>query len=686
MRGRIGAIVLGVLLVVATSGFQVKPAVAALDRCLVSSSPHVVNSGSVATIGYHLEANGGSDIRWLQIIRPDAGYLFTDSAAPGWTVNFAGSTAVLSGGTVSSGATYDFTLDIQTANPGTPPGSWTVLASDEPSGTAPLACTGDTTIQLSGPPPPDNQPPTLTNLVLSKLTPTSVVISYLTNEPAISQIEYGTSSSYGSTTDYETSYAFQHQRTLTGLTPNTGYHFQVDFEDETSNGDITPDNTFLTPKIPVGVSPVPDNNSANAATLLPGSSPTTPLKPADQREKVPPTIGWESQLSAPLPKAPILSGTAEDNVGIAQVQYSTDGGLNWVGATEIKGIGTKKATFSFTPIITEDGNYIVKAQAMDTSGNLAVSLPLTLVIDTGPPIIGGVFFSVGPQSLVAENGVTRAIASLDQTITLNAIGGPTSVTLVATQQGGKRASHNFTMAQSPTNGLWAGLASFAEAGQYTLVANAVDGAANTSSRNLGDIKVTPSGWVHGPDGQALSGATVTVYSLDSETGHWAIWDGAPFGQVNPQVTTKSGQYESFLPSGQYFTQITGPGYRTVRSPIFSLPTPTPVGSGVTLKKNWGFRAGRVGLWLPGYKTEASLVPAENQPEVAATTRPLPRFSLPSTNGQTVTDVSLLGRPTVMTVMTTWAPSSAEQLAQLDRLADQSGVTSSRYLPSNRPKK
>jgi peroxiredoxin len=47
---------------------------------------------------------------------------------------------------------------------------------------------------------------------------------------------------------------------------------------------------------------------------------------------------------------------------------------------------------------------------------------------------------------------------------------------------------------------------------------------------------------------------------------------------------------------------------------------------------------------------------------------LPPFRLPKTDGTVATAVSLQGKPTVVTVLSTWAPSAAEQLPALAKVA------------------
>jgi hypothetical protein len=80
-------------------------------------------------------------------------------------------------------------------------------------------------------PPPatpavDTTPPLIKDVSTSSATENSVVITWTTNEPATSTVDYGKEIDYGSTVS-STELATEHSLTITGLEPNTAYHFQV---------------------------------------------------------------------------------------------------------------------------------------------------------------------------------------------------------------------------------------------------------------------------------------------------------------------------------------------------------------------------------------------------------------------------------------------------------------------------
>jgi len=74
---------------------------------------------------------------------------------------------------------------------------------------------------------------------------TSAVITWTTNESSISWVVYGTSTAYGSEKK-TTSYVTSHSVSLSGLTAETTYHYQVKSKDSTGNIGTYTDKTFTT--------------------------------------------------------------------------------------------------------------------------------------------------------------------------------------------------------------------------------------------------------------------------------------------------------------------------------------------------------------------------------------------------------------------------------------------------------
>ena len=116
--------------------------------------------------------------------------------------------------------------------------------------------------------PTDSTPATVSAISASGVTTTGATIGWTSNEPADSQVEFGTSTSYGSTTTVNPTLTLSHSVPLTGLLSATTYHYRVISVDRGGNVTQSIDFTFVT-AAPVDVTP-----PANVQNLRRGD--TTP--------------------------------------------------------------------------------------------------------------------------------------------------------------------------------------------------------------------------------------------------------------------------------------------------------------------------------------------------------------------------------------------------------------------------
>jgi hypothetical protein len=99
---------------------------------------------------------------------------------------------------------------------------------------------------------PDIDPPIISNVNAVDITASTARITWTTDEPATSVVYYGTTTSYGQTASTP-GYTTSHSVNLTGLTPETLYHFKVESTDSSSNTAQSDDYTFTT--LPEGQNP-----------------------------------------------------------------------------------------------------------------------------------------------------------------------------------------------------------------------------------------------------------------------------------------------------------------------------------------------------------------------------------------------------------------------------------------------
>jgi hypothetical protein len=98
----------------------------------------------------------------------------------------------------------------------------------------------------SAAPPPPPPPPVISNVQVSGITTTGATISWTTSTPASSQVLYGTTTGYGSSTANDPTLVTSHSQTLTGLTANTTYHFTEVSIDAYGQQATSADATFTT--------------------------------------------------------------------------------------------------------------------------------------------------------------------------------------------------------------------------------------------------------------------------------------------------------------------------------------------------------------------------------------------------------------------------------------------------------
>src|SRR5450759_1246580 len=113
-------------------------------------------------------------------------------------------------------------------------------------------------------PPPDTSPPVISGVVVSAIGQANATINWTTDEPASTQVAYGTTAAYGTNTAINTSLTTSHSQMLSGLTASTTYHYQVRSVDAAGNVAASVDAGFTTaapvnfsPGNPTGSAPVP---------------------------------------------------------------------------------------------------------------------------------------------------------------------------------------------------------------------------------------------------------------------------------------------------------------------------------------------------------------------------------------------------------------------------------------------
>lgn len=92
----------------------------------------------------------------------------------------------------------------------------------------------------------DSTPPSISAVNATGITTNDATITWTTNEASTSQVEYGTTTAYGSSTSLNSSLVTSHGAGLNGLVAGTLYHFRVRSKDAAGNEALSGDYTFTT--------------------------------------------------------------------------------------------------------------------------------------------------------------------------------------------------------------------------------------------------------------------------------------------------------------------------------------------------------------------------------------------------------------------------------------------------------
>ncbi|MCR4284168.1 MAG: fibronectin type III domain-containing protein [Parcubacteria group bacterium] len=204
--------------------------------------------------------------------------------------------------------------------------------------------------------PADITPPVISNISAS-VTANSANITYATNEPGDTQIDYGLSTSYGTATNLNTTSVTSHSQTLNNLSPSTLYHYRVKSKDTSGNTSISTDRIFTTG----GITDVtPPSAPTNLSTSFVNHTSITLnwTSPGDDG-----SVGTALSYDLRYSTSPIT-------------ESSTPGGTSWSSATQAVGEPTPKIAgspeFYTSTGLTASTTYYFAVKAIDDAGNTSI--------------------------------------------------------------------------------------------------------------------------------------------------------------------------------------------------------------------------------------------------------------------------------------------------------------------------
>jgi hypothetical protein len=193
----------------------------------------------------------------------------------------------------------------------------------------------------------DVTPPLISTVSASSISSSGAMITWATNRAGDSQVDYGPTTAYGTTTPLNVTLATAHAETLTGLLATTPYHYRVKSRDAAGNLATSADFTFTT--------------LAGAVADL-----------------TPPAVSMTAPLSGATVSGTVtVSASATDNVGVVGVQFKLDG-VN-LGAEDT----ASPYAVSWSTTTASNGAHTLTAVARDAAGNKATSAPLSVTVSSG---------------------------------------------------------------------------------------------------------------------------------------------------------------------------------------------------------------------------------------------------------------------------------------------------------------
>jgi hypothetical protein len=633
---------------------------AAVEECTLTMSTTVVHPGIEAQLDFQLTNVTGSPIRWIEISRPNFDYTIASSSVQGgWSMGTTQNGVEIYGEELHQGQSLQILLAVEANAWQSEAANWVARVTDTGNGSNSVACGGSATTLIE-PVFPPGQAGQGISAVSVDTTLVSAIVRWQSAAPTSSAVSYGETSGYGKNSSYDASMVLNHQVLIGGLKSGTTYHFRVAGSDADGNTVFSGDNTFVTQSVQSNVAQSP-------VTIVIGGSGTT----VTPTETVPPTITLTTALNKPFTTPPVLIGEARDNVAVARVEYSLDGGVSWIEVAGLNGLGTPRVSYRVTPTALEDGDYSLVVRAIDASGNTAVTAKAVLVIDQIPPRLSMANLAYGTQPApVDSSGNWRTVVGYDASLTLGAVGGSNLVTVEAKQGSGVAGSQAFVLKQDTVSGLWFGEMNFVRAGTYNLTLRMRDGGGNHTTRQLPDIVVTPAASITDTQGKPIKSARATLYVRHPPATDWQVWDGSSYAQTNPKATRAGGSFAWLVPAGSYYVEVKAKGYERLITREITLGQAGAIAPALQLKPEAWLKLGPWRWVLP--TVTVADAPATRTKVSAPRASSLvgsrfPAFALPTTTGGQQTQVGLQGKPTLITRLSTWAPTAGEQVSALATL-------------------
>lgn len=391
----------------------------------------------------------------------------------------------------------------------------------------------------------DITPPVISSVQSSGITSSAATVTWTTNESSNSRVDYGTTVTYGSNTA-SGAMVTSHSVNLTGLLPDTTYHYKVTSADAAGNSAATSDFTFKTLIPPP---PVISNITVTNITQIAAR------------------INWDTTTNT----------DSRVNYGLT-VAYGSNATGNSNATAHLVGLSglTKGTTYHF------------RVRSTDAWGQEAVSttdLTFSTLADTTPPANVSGFTAVAGDAQVQLNWTNPPDADFSGTKVMRKTGsyptGPTDGTMVYTGTGTGYLDTNVS------NGILYYYAAFA----FDDVPNYATGSL-ASATPMGVADITPPGNVTGLTAVAGDATVTLAWTNPTDPDFQGVrilrkTSGAPTGPTDGTIIyegTNTGRVDAGLTNGTtyYYALYTfdaipnwSSGVQTTATPIAPVDSTPP---------------------------------------------------------------------------------------------------------------
>ena len=228
----------------------------------------------------------------------------------------------------------------------------------------------------------DNTAPTITAGPSSSVTTTSATITWTTNESATTRVDYGGSTSYGSSAT-TSGYATSHSKTLTGLSAGTTYHYRVVSSDKAGNSILSSDTTLTTTAEQTSSEPPPSTPGPDLDTDLDPENETEDVE--EEEEDTPPVISsFSHSPTSPKSTAMVtISATVTDDSAITAVHLYWNDGSDHSKAMALSQGDTYQATIG---PFAKGRTVVYSVDAVDDASQTTQSSTKSFTISQGPTV------------------------------------------------------------------------------------------------------------------------------------------------------------------------------------------------------------------------------------------------------------------------------------------------------------